>query len=156
MQWAIELSQLDIEYKPRTVIKAQVLDDFIIEFTLSEDENVWDRSTLWTIHTDGLSVQKMGEVGVIITSPEEDILKYEVQLQFLTTNNKAKYEAILMGFKVARSLGVRNVLLKSDAKLVIGQFNGEYEAKESRMQRHLKLTNQIIGDLEQANFMQVL
>ena len=61
-----------------------------------------------------------------------------------------------MGFKVARSLGVRNVLLKSDAKLVIEQFNGEYEAKESRMQRHLKLTNQIIGDLEQANFMQVL
>ena len=74
MQWAIELSQLDIEYKPRTVIKAQVLDDFIIEFTLSEDENVWDRSTLWTIHTDGLSVQKMGEVGVVITSPEGDIL----------------------------------------------------------------------------------
>lgn len=96
------------------MIKAQVLADFIVEFTLSEYENMQDTLTLWTIHTDGLSVQKMGEVGVIITSPKEDILKYEVQLQFLTTNNKAEYKAILTGLRVARSLGIRNVLLKSD------------------------------------------
>ena len=38
----------------------------------------------------------------------------------------------------------------------IRQINGEYEAKESRMQKYLKLTNQIIGELEQVNFIQVL
>ena len=37
----------------------------------------------------------------------------------------------------------------------IGQINGEYEAKESKMQKYLKLTNQIIGELEQVNFIQV-
>lgn len=93
VQWAIKLSQFDIEYKPRTVIKAQVLANFIVEITLSEDENVQDTSTLWTIHTYGSSEQKMGEVRVVITSPEGDILKYEVQLQFLITNNKVEYEA---------------------------------------------------------------
>ena len=34
VQWAVEVSQFDIEYRPRTVIKAQALADFIAEFTL--------------------------------------------------------------------------------------------------------------------------
>ena len=34
IQWLVELSQLDIEYRPITVIKAQALADFIAEFTL--------------------------------------------------------------------------------------------------------------------------
>ena len=33
VQWAIELGQFDIEYQPQVVIKAQVLADFIAEFT---------------------------------------------------------------------------------------------------------------------------
>ena len=33
IQWAIELGQFDIEYWPRATIKAQVLTDFIAEFT---------------------------------------------------------------------------------------------------------------------------
>ena len=38
VQWAIELSQFDINYCPKTAIKAQTLVDFIAEFTLSDDE----------------------------------------------------------------------------------------------------------------------
>ena len=38
VQWAIELSQFDIDYCPKTAIKAQALVDFIAEFTLSDDE----------------------------------------------------------------------------------------------------------------------
>ena len=33
IQWAIELSEFDIKYQPRNAIKAQVLVDFIVEFT---------------------------------------------------------------------------------------------------------------------------
>ena len=33
MKWAIELSEFDIIYKPKTAIKGQVLADFIMEFT---------------------------------------------------------------------------------------------------------------------------
>jgi len=31
--WAIELSEFDIQYRPRTAIKGQVVADFIAEFT---------------------------------------------------------------------------------------------------------------------------
>ena len=40
IQWAIELSQFDIEYLPRTAIKAQALADFITEFTFLDKDNL--------------------------------------------------------------------------------------------------------------------
>ena len=40
VQWAIELSQFDIEYHLRTTIKAQALADFIAEFTLLEENDL--------------------------------------------------------------------------------------------------------------------
>ena len=36
MKWAIELSEFDIIYKPKTTIKGQVLQDFVMEFTSAE------------------------------------------------------------------------------------------------------------------------
>jgi len=59
------------------------------------------------------------------------------------------------GLSVVRSLGAKNALLKRDSKLVIGQINSEYEAKEGRMQMYLKLTNKIVGKLEQVNFIKI-
>ena len=40
IQWAIELSQFDIEYHPRTAIKAQVLVDFITKFTFPNKDSL--------------------------------------------------------------------------------------------------------------------
>ena len=36
MKWAIELSEFDIRYKPKTAVKGQVLTDFFMEFTSAE------------------------------------------------------------------------------------------------------------------------
>ena len=78
VQWAIELSQFDIEYLPRTAIKAQALADFIAEFTFLDEDNLTNEAERWTIQTDGSLAQKRGEVGVIITIPDGEILKYGV------------------------------------------------------------------------------
>ena len=40
-------------------------------------------------------------------SPDKDVLKYGVQLQFLATNNEAKYEAILTCLRLAKALGIK-------------------------------------------------
>ena len=139
VQWAIELSRFDIEYRPRTAIKAQALADFIAEFTTPKHEE--NQEELWTIHKDGLSIQRRGGAGVIITSPEEDVLKYGVQLKFPVTNNEAEYKAILIGLRIARVLRARNILLRSDSQLVVGQVRGDFEANETRIQKYPKLMN---------------
>ena len=91
------------------------------------------KSNYWTLYMYGLLAVGVGRVGVI---------------QFLTTNNEAEYEAVLIGLRIAKSLGVRNLKLNSDSKLVVGQITKEYEAKEDRMKRYLKLTNQLVSNFD--------
>ena len=67
-------------------------------------------------------------------SPEGDIIKQVVRLQYSTTNNEAEYEALLTGLKMAKILGAAELDVLSDSQLVVGQVNGDYEVKEGRMQ----------------------
>ena len=124
VQWAIELSQFDIEYHPKTAIKAQALVDFIAEFTFPDEDNLTNGAERWTIQTDGSSAQKRGEVGVVITAHDGEILKYGVQLKFPATNNKAEYEGILTGLRLEKVLGMKNLLVQNDSKLVVEQIKG--------------------------------
>ena len=72
------------------------------------------------MYIDGSSALGMGGVGVIILSLEKDLLRYGVQLQFPATNNEVEYEVVLMGLRIAEALGVRNLKLNFDSKLVVG------------------------------------
>ena len=120
VQWAIELSQFDIEYHLKTAINAQALVEFIAEFTLPEDDNTTNKTEQWMIQTDGSSSQKRGGVGIIIVIPDGETLRYRVQLKFLVTNNEVKYEGILTRLRLGKVLGAKNLLIQSDSKLVIG------------------------------------
>ena len=140
VQWAIELSQFDIEYHPRIAIKAQALADFITEFTPSDEGNLTNEAERWTVQTDGLLAQQRGGMGVVITTPDGEVLKYKVRLKFPTTNNEVEYEGILTGLRLGKALRAKNLLVQSESKLVIGQIKEDYEAKEERMQKYLRLT----------------
>nr|XP_023897498.1 uncharacterized protein LOC112009397 [Quercus suber] len=155
VQWAIELSQFNVEYHPRTAIKAQALADFIAEFTCPDEPSPATRDETWMVQIDGSSVQKRGGVGVIITTPEGEILKYGVQLRFPATNNEAEYEGILTGLRLGRELGAKNLLVQNDSKLIIGQVRGEYKAKEERMQKYLRLTKSLIQEFEKVEFVRI-
>ena len=91
----------------------------------------------------------------MITTPDGEILKYGVRLRFPATNNEAKYEGILTGLKLGKALGMKNLLIQSDSKLVIEQIKGEYEAKEERMQKYLRLTNHLTKEFNEVKFIQV-
>ena len=103
----------------------------------------------------GLSAIGVRGVGVILLSLKKDVLKYRVQLQFPSTNNEVKYEVILTSFRVAKALGTRNLKLYMDSKLVVGKMNNEYEAKEDRMKRYVKLTNHLISHFDDVRVDQV-
>uniref|UniRef100_A0A2N9I6A6 Integrase catalytic domain-containing protein n=1 Tax=Fagus sylvatica TaxID=28930 RepID=A0A2N9I6A6_FAGSY len=96
IQWAVELSEFDIEYHPRQAIKAQALADFIAEFTVTEDEPSEEKpDEEWEIEIDGSSVKGAGGVGIVFKTPEGHLLKHSTRLQYPTTNNEAEYEALV-------------------------------------------------------------
>ena len=126
--------------------------DFIAEFTFLDKDNLTNGAEQWTIQNDGSSAQKRGEVGVVITAHDGEILKYGVQLKFPATNNKAEYEGVLMGLRLGKVLGMKNLLVQSDSKLVVEQIKGEYEAKEERMQKYLRLTRNLTHEFDKVEF----
>ena len=61
----------------------------------------------------------------------------------------------MTGLKVGKALGAKNLLLWSDSKLVVGQIKEEYEAKEERMQKYLRLTRHLAQEFDWVKFIQV-
>ena len=59
--------------------------------------------------------------GVLFISPDEKQLKYVLQILWPATNNKAEYEALLHGLRVAVSLGIKHLLVYGDSSVVINQ-----------------------------------
>jgi ribonuclease HI len=156
IQWSIEMSEFDIDYRPCTAIKAQAPADFIAEFTHPwEEEGEPKQFEIWTVNIDVSSTKEMGGAGIILVSPEKDKFEYAIQLRFCVTNNEAEYEALLVGLKLSKKMGVKNLTVKSDSQLVIGQIKGEYEAREDRMKRYLTVVQTLLPHFEKVEFVQI-
>jgi ribonuclease HI len=91
----------------------------------------------WTLYFDGSARQQVGGAGVILIDPSGDQVKYMVHLEFKATNNMAEYEALILGFSVALSLGIRQLLVKGDSQLIIKQVRGECSCNEPRLATYL-------------------
>jgi hypothetical protein len=106
-KWAIELSIYNIVYKPRTAIKAQVLSDFVAEWTEIETPPKDKELEYWTINFNrSLQLQGAG-AGILVTSPKGESFKYIFQMNFPVSNNAVEYEALLRGLRIATTLGIR-------------------------------------------------
>jgi len=111
---------------------------------------------MWVINVDGSSMLYAVGIGIILKSSEGDKLKYATRLQYQTTNNEAKYEALLKGLELARSLGAESVVIQGDSQLIINQVNGICEAKEDRMKKYLSRVKQLVKKFKEASFVQHL
>jgi ribonuclease HI len=156
IQWVVELSEFDIEYHPRQAIKAQALADFIAEFTVTEDEPSEEKpDEEWEIEIDGSSIKGAGGVGIVFKTPEGHLLKHSTRLQYPTTNNEAEYKALLTALRIAKELGANRLKIQSDSQLIVGQVNGEYEAREDRMTKYLKLVRNAMKWFDEVRLVQI-
>jgi ribonuclease HI len=75
------------------------------------------------IYFDG-SLKLEGEgARVLLISPKGDQLKYILQIFWKASNNKAEYEALLQGLRLAILLGIKRLLVNGDSTVVINQVN---------------------------------
>nr|GEW38135.1 hypothetical protein [Tanacetum cinerariifolium] len=76
---------------------------------------------------------RLPRAGLILTSPEGMEFTYALRFQFTAFNNKAEYEALIAGLRIAVQMGVRNVHVRVYSKLVANQVLWTYVAKEENM-----------------------
>ena len=62
-------------------------------------------------------------------------MKYAIRMQFPATNNEAEYEALLTSLGLVNALEAKAFIVQANSQLV----KGDYEAKEERMQKYLKI-----------------
>ena len=72
-------------------------------------------------------------IGVVIATPEGEIVDEIAEGIGETTNNVAEYTAALRGLRRAAERGARDVLLRSDSNLLVRQLEGSYRVKAEHL-----------------------
>ena len=122
-KWAVELSEYDISYQPCTTIKSQALADFIADFAPSAQAQANSEllaittppHSSWTLSVNGSSNMSGVGLGLVLISPEGDIIQQAIKCGFKATNNEAEYEALIAGLMLANDMGIRKLDVRSDS-----------------------------------------
>ncbi|XP_074559143.1 uncharacterized protein LOC141815080 [Curcuma longa] len=149
IKWTVELGEYDIQYQPRTSIKAQALADFLIEMPEGEPEQTW------RVYVDGSSNRQGSGVGVVLISPLEEEIHLSIRLSFRASNNEAEYEAVLAGLQAAKRMGSTKVQLYSDSQLVAQQTDGSYEARNDRMRKYTEAFAQLKAEFKEVSLLKI-
>nr|GEV45686.1 reverse transcriptase domain-containing protein [Tanacetum cinerariifolium] len=129
--------------RPRTSVKGQILADFLIEMPGENPQAAPAAETQqepWTLFTDGSSCVDGSGTGLILTNPKGIEVTYALRFQFAASNNEAEYEVLIAGLRIAARMGVKDVQVSVDSKLVANQVLGTYVAKEDNMVKSSFLT----------------
>jgi len=162
-KWGTSLGAFDIKYMPRIAIKGQVLADLVVEFieypraaVVKEGESVGVQVTTatvlgqpaWKLYFDGAVNQRWFGVGIVLISLERITIEKSLRLSFSATNNEAEYEVLLTEVVMLKRLGGKAVEIFSNLRLIVGQVNGELEARDHRMRGYLNKARQLQSSFE--------
>ncbi|GJX88580.1 putative ribonuclease H-like domain-containing protein [Tanacetum coccineum] len=101
----------------------------------------------WTLFTNGSSCIDGSGAVLILTSLEGTKFTYVLRFQFTASNNGAEYEALIAGLQIATQIGVRNVYVSVDSKLVANQRLGAYVAKENMIKYLEKVKSLVLVEI---------
>ena len=93
--------------------------------TLS-DQEFDNEIPVWNLYVDGSSCTTSSRTGIILNSPDEIDVEYALRFQFKASNNEAKYEAMIAGLSLAKTMGAEQVVIFSDSRLIVNQMLGVY------------------------------
>ena len=127
--------------------------DFIAVYTQLEGKGA-EVLGQWSIHTVWSSNRHVGGADVVIQTSEGDKIECMIRLDFPTTNNEAKYEALVAGLDLAKVAGAENMVVHCNSQLITSQINGDYECRNERMKKYLEEVKNQIGNLE-VKFIQI-
>ena len=78
------------------------------------------------MYFDGASTQNSTGTGVVLISPSKENIHLSYKLDFKTMNNVAEYEALLLGVKATKDMGIMCMKIFGDADLIIQQVNNTF------------------------------
>jgi ribonuclease HI len=102
--------------------------------------------TPWKLYFDGSHTQKAAGSGIVIINPQGVYHYYSFLLDYQeNTNNRAEYEALIIGLEILLDLGAAEVEVFGDSELVINQLNGEFKCRHITMAGYYMAATQLLS-----------
>ena len=137
-RWLILLAEFNLKYMARKIIKGSIVSDFCAKNPEEgkdgredfSDEDILDiELDAWKMYFNGAMNQYGNEIGVLLIIPKGSHIPLVVKLNFEATNNRAEYEACIVGMEAFRELGVKEAEVFGDSTLVIAQAQRLWKVK---------------------------
>jgi ribonuclease HI len=89
----------------------------------------------YLLQFDGLASPNPGQAtaGAVLFSPEGKVVFELAEYLGIQTNNYAEYMGLLIGLRLAKEKGIKDIRIEGDSNLVIQQVKGLWRVKETRL-----------------------
>ena len=94
-------------------------------------------------------------MGLVLILIEKIIIEKSLRLDFSATNNKAEYEALMMGMAMVQRMSGKSIKIFSDSRLVVSQVKGEFNVKDERMQGYLSQVKCLQSEFESFDLLHI-
>ncbi|XP_057999284.1 uncharacterized protein LOC131178343 [Hevea brasiliensis] len=140
-KWQVILSQHNIVYMTRKVVKGSVIVDLLAKNPIDDYEaldfefpnehinaissDAEGQDDVWEMYF-GRAINLSGNgIGAVLITPDGKYFSIAIRLKFDCTNNVVEYEACISGLQAAIELKIRKLEVYGDSALIIYQVKGE-------------------------------
>jgi ribonuclease HI len=148
-KWAAKLNEFTIDYVHRSSIQSQALADFITDWMPGAHEEGTSKDTeAWTVFCDGSWGTFGAGAAAVLVAPSRVKTCFAVKLDFSCTNNIAEYEALLLGLRKLRAMGIRRAILKTDSQVIVGHVDKSSMARDPKLEKYLDAVRRLEASFE--------
>jgi ribonuclease HI len=73
----------------------------------------------------------------VLIAPSKVRTCYAAKLDFSCTDNIAEYEALLLGLRKLKAMGIRRAILKTDSQVISGHVDKSSKARDPKLEKYL-------------------
>jgi ribonuclease HI len=84
----------------------------------------------------------------ILISPYKIKTCYAARLEFNCTNNIADYEALLLGLRKLKAMGIRRAVLKSDSQVITSHVDKSSRARDLKLEKYIDTVRRMEASFE--------
>jgi ribonuclease HI len=114
----------------------------------AQDEEKTTDAEAWTIFCDGSWGTFGTRTTAVLVSPSKIKTCYAARLDFNCTNNIAEYEALLLGLRKLKAMGIRRAILKSDSQVISGHIDKSSKARDPKLEKYLDAVQRMEASFE--------
>ncbi|CAL9011340.1 unnamed protein product [Prunus brigantina] len=174
-KWTLALTEFAFRYVPQKAVKGQAVADFLADHPGEEIENMDSLDianadlltrahtclnnpiysvhlTPWKLYFDGSKTDITSGAGIVLEEPLGIRHCYSFQLDFQCTNNRAEYEALIIGLEMLVELGIQSVEILGDSMLVLKQIAGEYKCLSPSLAVYLVAARNLLTEFREATW----